>query len=611
MLTKSIKFINFSFFVLFFLFLSFSIGSIAYGQDVSFEVILDRSTISLGSSARLNLNFYGVRDVSVQDLPKVDGLDFQYLGPSTQMSVTNGKVFSSITHIYRIVALKTGKFQIPSLSVEHEGKIYTSQSLSIEVISGPVNPSGEKDKNQNHTQNIEDKIFLTMEVNKKKVYVNENIYVVIKLYVNQLNVRDIQYPQIVDKGFLVEEFSKPTQYQDVLSGVVHDVIEFKTKVSALAKGGLTLGPAQIGCNLLIRKAKKHRFSNDDFFGSDMFNGFFSGYERYSLNLESADIKITAIDLPSQNVPTGFEGALGKYDFYLVAEPREIKVGDPITLKMIIKGYGNLKTVKSPKLNFEDNFKIYQPQIKHAEGRRIIEQVIIPKSETITEIPKISFSFFDPEIGSYKIVTEGPISIAVKPLAKGEEFKVFEPRQLTTSEMAEKEILGRDIIYIKDHPEPFRQKGRFLYKNKLFIFWQFIPLSLVILVLFLSRRKKRLQTDIRYARRIRAPKGARKNLKKVKQLLNSGNKNKFFDMVFKTLQEYLGDKFHLSSAGMTSAVVEELGQYNLDNETISKIKKCFNSCDLARYAPASISQEDMEEVDHLIGEIIEELQKVKI
>ena len=611
MLTKYNKFILFPFLILFFFTIAFGAVNRAYGQDVSFEVVLDKDIIPLGSSTNLNLNFYGVEDVPVPDLPKVKGLNYQYLGPSTRMYITNGNVSSLITHIYRIVALKTGKFEIPSLSVKYEGKTYTSKPMSIEVTSGPANPSGGQNQNQNNVQEIKDKIFLTMEVNKNKVYVNDNIDLSIKLYVNQLSVRDIQYPQIVGKGFLVEGFSKALQYQDVLNGVAHDVIEFKTKISALTKGELTLGPAQIGCNLLLRKSQKRRFSNDDFFGADIFSGFFGGYERHALNIESPDIKFIAMDLPSQNVPTGFEGAVGDYNFYLVAEPREVKVGDPITLKMIIKGQGNLKTVKSPKLNFGDNFKIYQPQVNHAEDRRIIEQVVIPKNEVVVEIPKISFSFFNPETGSYETITKGPIPITVKPLAEGEEFKVFEPRQATASEMVQKEILGRDIIYIKDHPEPFRQRGKFLYKNKLFIFWQFIPISLVILVLFLSRRKRRLQTDIRYARSIHAPRKARKNLKKVKQLLDLGNKNKFFDMVFKTLQEYLGDKFHLSSAGITSAVVEELGQYNLNNAIISKIKKCFEKCDIARYAPASIKHEDMEEIGHLIYEIIDELQRVRL
>jgi len=173
----------------------------------------------------------------------------------------------------------------------------------------------------------------------------------------------------------------------------------------LTTGELTLGPAQVGCNLLLRKSQKRRFSNDDFFGSDIFSGFFGGYERYALNLESPDIKITVIDLPNQNIPSGFEGALGNYNFYLVAEPREVKVGDPITLKMIIKGQGNLKTVKSPKLNFGDNFKIYQPQVNHTEDRRMIEQVVIPKSETVVEIPEVNFSFFNPETGSYKTITK--------------------------------------------------------------------------------------------------------------------------------------------------------------------------------------------------------------
>ena len=55
---------------------------------------------------------------------------------------------------------------------------------------------------------------------------------------------------------------------------------------------------------------------------------------------------------------------------------------------------------------------------------------------------------------------------VNPLPKGEELKVFELTEEGTVALRKKEILGRDIIYIKDLPGRLTQKARFLYKNKL-------------------------------------------------------------------------------------------------------------------------------------------------
>jgi hypothetical protein len=238
-------------------------------------------------------------------------------------------------------------------------------------------------------------------------------------------------------------------------------------------------------------------------------------------------------------------------------------------------------------------------------------VIIPKSSDIADIPEAVFSFFDTESGEYRSIVKGPIAIEVNPMPKGEELRVFETPQEDVGILHRKEILGRDIIYIKDSPGRLKPKGKFLYKSKLFITLLFILLFAVVSVLIFQRRRDRLQTDIRYARRLRAPRKAKKNLLRVKRLLNSREPDKFFDAVFKTLQEYLGDKFHLPTAGITSNITEELRTRNIDTEILDKLKKCFDMCDVARYAPSSISKEQQQEVFRLLVEIIDRLEKVRI
>jgi len=588
---------------------------LACASDVNLEVTVDRTRVSLGSSIQLSITFHGAQEVSAAELPDLEGFDWRYLGPSTRISIINGRASSSITHIYNLVALKTGVFTIPSFSVDYKGKTYASDPISVEVVKGPVrqSPSGAGQAQDAGAQNLEDRIFLIMQVDEKKAYINEIMPVTFKLYVDGLAIRDIQFPEFAHEGFFVDKFEQPGQYKEALHGISYDVIEFKTNIYGMRPGEFALGPATIRCNLIVRKQKQRSsVFGDDFFSSNVFDGFFDRYETHPLNLKSVDLLVTVMDLPQTNVPAEFDGTIGKYGFSLMIEPKQVKIGDPITVKMRIFGEGNLKTVKPPSLNFDSNdFKVYEPEVKQFDTGKAIEQVIIPKHDKVTQIPEIVFSYFDTKTGEYRRVVRGPVPIEVLPLAKDEELKIFDMPQKGEDLLRRREVLGRDIIYIKETPGVFRKKGRYLHRNRWFIPIQFIPIFAIIAVLVIQRKRERLATDVRYARRLRAPKKARKNILKAQSYMNTKDKDKFYDAVFKTLQEYLGDKFHLPTAGITSEVVTELASRGVNQDILGKLKNCFLDCDTARYAPSSFAAEEMQKTFRLLEEIIDALTRTKV
>ena len=67
-------------------------------------------------------------------------------------------------------------------------------------------------------------------------------------------------------------------------------------------------------------------------------------------------------LPEDNRPDDFSGAIGQFDFQASVAPLQVKAGDPLTLKMDIKGSGNFKNLKMPVFK-APGFKSYEPQIK--------------------------------------------------------------------------------------------------------------------------------------------------------------------------------------------------------------------------------------------------------
>ncbi|HNX80608.1 MAG TPA: BatD family protein [Candidatus Omnitrophota bacterium] len=577
-----------------FLIIFYCLSSAAFAKDISFELTADRDRVAVGQPAVVYLTFNGTQDIPAVELKTGDGFQARYVGPSTRMSIVNGKVSSSITHIYSLLAVKTGTFTIGPVTFTYKDDTYTSNALSVEVLAGDV-PQQQQSSEQPSLQahDLKDRIFLVMDVPRVTAYINENIPVKLKLYVTRLGVRDIQFPEFSHEGFSVKGFDQPKQYQETLKDIQYDVIEFDTMVFGTRSGALQLGPASLKCNLILKKesSRGRQMGSDDFFSNDIFNDFFGRYQAYPLTIAAAEVPLTVLELPQANKPADYKGAIGTFDMDVSISPSEVTVGDPITIRAVIRGEGNSDTVTMPSCNAGANFKVYEPQVKQENGVKTFEEIVMPLSSDVVEIPALRFSYFDPAGGQYETKTKGPFPIRVTKPVKPEEQKIVEA--VSKPALPRDEKLGRDIVYIKDSmgelkPLPQKSVSAGMLLSGILI----PPLGLLFAIVFRYYRL-RLKTDTRYARKRNAPRKASIGIKKARQALHAGNKNEFFDAVFSTAQEYWGDHFHLSSQGITLSVVEEtLHGKNVPAEILADARDIFQVCDMARYASAELSQADM-------------------
>jgi hypothetical protein len=589
--------------------------TVASAKDINFQASVDRNKVGLGQSLQLSFTFDNIQDMPALELPELEGFQARYLGPSTSMSIINGRVFSSITHVYTLLPVKVGTFNIGPLKFDYKGDSYSSNALSIEVVQQAAPPQQSQPSASGQltgTQDLNERMFLIMQAKKNKVYLNEIVPVTIKLFVNKLGVKDIQYPQFIHEGFATGEFQEPKQYQQVIGGVNYDVIEFTTSVFGLKPGEFRLGPANLQCNLIVRKQTRRQapFSFDDFFNDDVFDDFFGSYQTYPMNLKSADIPLQVLPLPEENRPAGFSQAVGNFNVEATANPAQVKTGDPITLKLVIRGEGNFNTVKMPDLGLGDDFKTYEPQVKQEKDAKTFEQVLIPLNADIKEIPIINFSFFNQQTGQYETISRGPFPVKISKLAKEEEQKIIENKEPLSSVQEEK--FGRDILYIKNSPGQLRKKGGYLYKSKIFLGFQIVPLLFYVLVALTQARRRRLKTDVRYARQLLAPRKARAGILRARGYLDKGLAQEFYDCLFATLQEYLGDKFHLPSKGITISILDEqLKHKNLSPDALTKLRDIFSECDMVRYAASQLTREDMQSSLKKLEEVIDYLQRGKV
>ncbi len=589
----------------------------AQAKDVKFELTLNKTRVAIGEVTQAGLSFYGTQSMPAPDLGNVNGLDIRYLGPSTMMTVINGNVSSSITHMYSIVPLKTGKFQLGPFAFKYKGDSYSSNMVVLEVTEEKVAREEKKEEPPAEKLNLDDRIFVTLEMGKLTAYVNELIPVKVKLYVNRLNVSDIQLPTFTQEGFSKVEFREPKQYREQVNGLIYDVLEFKTNIFGTRPGEFTVGPAQIKCNVMAKRKmrKSPMFANDPFdddYGSNNYmDDFFTRYERYPLELKSDDAKMIVSPLPSEGRPKSFSGAVGDYQFIFSANPVKLKAGDPITLRMDVNGTGNLNTVLMPQLDSTEGFKVYEPQVKTEEHTKTFMQVLIPETDKIAEIPKAIFSYFDPNTREYKTITHGPIPIKVE---KGKDEAPSQVIGATPSVQIQMpsadETVTRDIIYIKDAPGRWIRSGSEFYKSKPFGALLAMPMFLLVSLYVFQGRRNRLKSDTRYAGHVAAIRSAKWGLKNLKSQL--GDPKAFYETLFKAVQNYFGGKLHMSPAGITYSAVEyALMHKDIDMNILRRLKNIFDACDMARFAMSSIDNDKMRSDLRDFNEIITYFERKRL
>ncbi|MBL7996562.1 BatD family protein, partial [bacterium] len=107
-------------------------------QNVRCNASVERTVIEAGESFTLTVEISGddINVTAYPQLPPLKGIEAIYAnaGESTSIQIINGKKSESKSYQFLLRAKEAGKWTIPSISVENNGRAYTTQPLTIEVV---------------------------------------------------------------------------------------------------------------------------------------------------------------------------------------------------------------------------------------------------------------------------------------------------------------------------------------------------------------------------------------------------------------------------------------------------------------------------------------------
>ncbi len=532
--------------------------------------------------------------------------DFNLLsGPnqstSSNIQFINGQVSRSTTSSFSfiLVASKEGSYIIPEARVRAGGKQVASQPIPIKVIAanqGSAPPQGSQQQpRQQQSTSVGDKdVFLRVTANKTNPYQGEEIIVTYKIYtrVPIANYTIEQSP--AHPGFWAEELikdrSKVTQYKEVVEGVEYTVAEVrKVALFAQRSGKLRVEPMKM--DVVAQVLVQQRRTGDPLFDSFFNDSFFqSGYQNVQKTLVSNGINLEVQQLPINNKPAGFTGAVGDFTFKATVDRTELAANEGVTLKMVISGKGNLRLIEKLDPGFPASFETFDPKSNDniqatpsgVSGTKVIEYLAIPRSSGNYSIKPISFVYFNPSSAKFVTLTSPEFNLRVERGTGANQVAAYDP----TDQQAIQHV-GSDIRYIRQLPFSITKAGTYFFNSTLFWLLLALPMLLFLVFIILLRQYIKRNSDLSKVRNRKATRVAQLRLKKAQTYLRDKNDEKYYTELSLALWGYLSDKFNIKRSDLSlEAVKERLGMLHVNENIINDFIATLNNCEFARFAPGS-------------------------
>ena len=547
-------------------------------QDpVSFKVVLSKS--SMGINERIRVDFVMNKDGDNFVPPSFE--DFRVvMGPSQAISSSwvNGVRSFSKTFSYTIAPTRKGILTIAQAQIEIDGKTYKTSAQKVTVTDAVKKPSEDMTAEDVANENL----YLVAEVSNANPYLNEMVTVVYKLYVGAdisvTNFRPADNPTF--NNFWNQDIPV-TQYtfqSGTYNGKPMQYVALKKVVLYPQKSGeLQLEPLVLDITAEVPTNRR------DFFGGRL-------YAQTNKTVTAGNRVIEVKPLPEAGKPASFNGAVGKFDFFVRTSKNILNANESLQAVVEVTGNGNLKLFQVPELKLPAALEVYEPEFEEKittnlsgmNGKISNSYTVVPAYKGKYPIPSVAFSYFDPSLDKYISLTAAPVLVnVIEGPTYNENPKNNNTTATTTIKQAVAENNAFGFIKTKTSLIPVAQSSFFNSKS----FWLLclIPFAILLLTVLTHRLITTKKTDQVSALSKRAQRLAKKFLSEAKG--KKADKDAFYVALEKGLQLYLKGKLTLDNADFSKENIHNIfTQKSISTETTGLLITLLEHCEAARYSP---------------------------
>ncbi len=551
--------------------LIFALNCLFISAQVKFDATVSKN--KLGLNERLRVDF--VMNQNGDNFSPPDFENFQIIGGPNQSISTkyvNGERSFSKTYSYFLQPLRKGSLRIKQASIEIDGEEYKTLPIEVIITDSVDQPSDSVTQYYN-----DEDIELRALISKSSPYVNEPITIVYKLYykapIRISNAQETETPKY--KDFWNQDIKIPQLkiQSEIYKGQNYNVVEWKKVVLYPQKSGL-LEISPLSINLMLDVPTDKR----DFFGNIII-------DQTSQFISTGTRRINVKELPLDNMPSSFTGAVGEFEFDVILDKSSLRATESFQAELKVKGRGNLKLFDLPDLLVPGSMELFEPQREESINTNLSGMngsvtklfTVIPRFQGSFPIEQVEFSYFDPKLEKYKILKSPRLTIDVY-----DGPTISNPSVNNTNTISPND----SFRFIKINTKLMKINNDKFFESEIFYILISSPFAMVIAFVMLTAYKRKRKSSFTETQRIQH-KEIDKMINTAKESLN--DKNVFYDLIEKAVYKTLLLKFSLNIDNLNKEKIKStLRVKGIDEKNISKIIQLIENCENAKYSRSSNS-----------------------
>lgn len=401
--------------------------SLLAGQagEVEIDAALNRHVARVGETVLLTVTIRapGVYSPEIED-PRLPGFEVLATADRSTFRFTSLGALREFSREYTLRVQRPGPLTVPPITISVDGTLYESEALRLTVEDeslGAQVPPG-------LTPRPEEEVAVRLWFEPDTAYVGQQITLTVAAFfdssVRSRLQRQPEYRAPDVQGVWTADLpGTPQPERHVVDRREYFVQVYRRAIFPLSPGVVRIPPAAV-----IYEVRRGLI-----------------YAPETFQVESSPATIVVRPWPSEGVPEGFAGAVGRYETEIWFDRSDLRAGEAVNLVLEVEGSGNMNALARPDLPEIPGVRVYEGgedaevQLRGSEfaGHKRFSWVLVPERPGQYVLPALRFPYFDPRAGTYQVARTEPVSLLVESTA--------------AAALAGDASGGAPIRFIKDQP----------------------------------------------------------------------------------------------------------------------------------------------------------------
>ena len=385
----------------FYVFLAISAISFATSlRAQTIQVTLGPDEIGENQAWTITVTVLNDRLKNYDNFPDIEGFRKRGTSNQSQTSIVNGQVSSSQSVVMTYVPSRQGTFTIPSFKMKVNDQVISVTGKRVKVgppvqQTDPFRSFFERDdffgRGETEFVDVKEDALLALSTSKDEVYVGEGFTTTLSFLVADNNRAPMQFYQLGKQLADILKKLRPSNCWEEnfnIENIEGEPIEINGKGYTQYKiyqatffplNNQAVTFPSVGLEMIKFKVAK----NPSFFGQNRQEDFKTFYSKQKT------VKVK--ELPSH--PLKDAVAVGNFKLEEKLATMDLKTGQSVGYEFSVYGEGNISSVEKPKLNIDNNFEFYEPNVKQNINR---------ESGRVTGTKTFSYFLIPKEPGEYAL-----------------------------------------------------------------------------------------------------------------------------------------------------------------------------------------------------------------